>query len=108
LIQAEHLVAVGELLRRTAIDPNLTRRNIVVAGINLAALKGHQFRIGNALLEWAGECQPCSMMEAALGEGGYNAMRGHGGLNARVVEGGIIDLGAAIAPLHLEQDVDAT
>ncbi len=107
-IQAEHLIAVGALLRRAAIDPALPRRNIVVSGINLASLKGQQFRIGDALFEWSGECQPCSMLETALGAGGYNAMRGHGGITARVVHGGSIDLGSAVTPLHLEQDVDAT
>ena len=107
LIQAEHLAAVGALLRRAAINPLLTRRNIVVAGLNLASLKGHRFRVGDAVLEWSGECQPCSMMETALGEGGYNALRGHGGITARVVEGGSIDIGVAVTPMHLMQDPKA-
>ena len=104
LIQAEHLAAVGALLWRAAINPALTRRNIVVSGINLASLKGHQFRIGDALLEWTGECQPCSMMEAVLGIGGYNAMRGHGGITARVVESGVIGIGTAVTATPLIQD----
>ncbi len=108
LIQAEHLAAVGALLRRAAINPANLRRNIVVAGLNLASLKGQQFRIGNARLEWSGDCQPCSMMETALGEGGYNAMRGHGGITARVVESGVIDVGAAVTAMPLMQDPKAT
>lgn len=93
LIQAEHLDAVARLLRRGAVDPALARRNIVIGGVNLLSLKGHRFRLGGALLEMTGECHPCSLMEVLMGEGGYNAMRGHGGINARVIEGGTIAVG---------------
>jgi MOSC domain-containing protein YiiM len=62
----------------------------VTAGINLLALKDHRFRIGGAVLETSGECHPCSRMEAALGPGGYNALRCQGGITARVVTGGVI------------------
>jgi MOSC domain-containing protein YiiM len=97
LIQAEHLVAVAAFVGCAAIDPAHLRRNIAVAGLNLLALKGRRFRIGGALLEATGPCEPCSRMEEALGPGGYNAMRGHGGITARVVEGGPIRVGDAVA-----------
>jgi MOSC domain-containing protein YiiM len=93
LIQAEHLETIGRLLQRDAVDPALLRRNIAVDGINLLALNGALFRIGNAIFEGTGGCHPCSRMEEALGPGGYNAMRGHGGITARVMEGGLIRLG---------------
>ncbi len=93
LIQAEHLAAVGGMLGREAVDPALTRRNIVVAGVNLLALRGARFRVGAALLEGTGACAPCSRMEEALGPGGFNAMRGHGGITARVLEAGVIRVG---------------
>lgn len=93
LIQQEHLTAVGGMLGRDTVDPRLVRRNIVVSGINLLALKDKKFRIGSAVLEMTGLCHPCSRMEENLGTGGYNAMRGHGGINARVVTDGVIKVG---------------
>ncbi|MBX3000422.1 MAG: MOSC domain-containing protein [Caldilineaceae bacterium] len=102
LIQAEHLAAVGSMLGREPIDPSLTRRNIIVAGINLLALKDKQFRIGDAILEMTGLCHPCSRMEENLGLGGYNAMRGHGGITAKVIEEGTIRVGDRVYAMSNE------
>ena len=90
LIQQEHLNAVASYLMLEHLSPSLFRRNIVVSGINLLALKGKTFWLGEVLLEYTGECHPCSRMEANLGAGGYNAVRGHGGITARILQGGII------------------
>ncbi len=92
LIQAEHIVAIASLLHRDEVDLIELRRNIVVSGINLLALKEREFKIGSAILKMTGLCQPCSRMEETFGEGGYNAVRGHGGINAKVVLPGEIRL----------------
>jgi MOSC domain-containing protein YiiM len=96
LIQAEHLLVVARLLCRDQVDPALLRRNIVVSGINLLALNGTHFTVGAALMEGTGPCHPCSRMEEAFGAGGYNAVRGHGGITARVITGGLIHIGDAV------------
>lgn len=96
LIAAEDIAAIASFLDRAAIAPEIFRRNIVTTGVNLNALKKRNFRIGGALLAHSGECHPCSRMEEAFGPGGYNAVRGRGGLTARVLEGGDIALGDAI------------
>ena len=93
LIQYEHIKAVASFLGKENIDPALIRRNIVVKGINLNALKDKQFNIGEAILEMTGSCFPCSRMEENLGKGGFNAMRGHGGINCRVIREGKIKIG---------------
>ena len=99
LIQSEHLSAVSSLLGR-AVDPGRTRRNIVVKGINLNALHDTSFSIGDeVVLKGTGHCHPCSRMEENLGEGGYNAMRGHGGITATVIRGGIVKIGDKVAIL---------
>ncbi len=100
LIQAEHLTVLTSLLG-TAVEPATLRRNLVVERINVLALKNARFRIGEALLEGTGPCEPCSRMEDALGPGGYNAMRGHGGITACVLEGGWIRVGDAVTFVSL-------
>ena len=92
LIQTEHLPVIASTLGLDKIDPALLRRNICVKGINLLALKDKRFKIGNVILEYTGLCHPCSFMEETFGPGGYNAVRGHGGINARVLTSGIIRL----------------
>ena len=67
LIQQEHLDVIAACLHRDAIPPAVLRRNIVVSGINLLALKHKTFRIGEAVLEFSGLCHPCSKMERELG-----------------------------------------
>ena len=84
-------------MKKEKIDPSLTRRNIVISGINLQALKEQQFSIGDeVVLETTGICHPCSRMEQNLGPGGYNAMRGHGGITTRVIKAGIIKKGDSV------------
>jgi MOSC domain-containing protein YiiM len=96
LIQGEHLTTIASLLGRNHVPAALLRRNLVVTGINLIALKDKQFRVGDALLEYTGLCHPCSAMETTFGAGGYNAVRGHGGITARIVESGKMTLGASV------------
>ena len=103
LIQHEHLAAVaGYLGLDSPLDPGRLRRNLVVSGLNLLALKNRQLHIGDeVILDITGECHPCSRMEEELGAGGYNAMRGHGGLTAHIAQGGIIRVGDAVRIMAL-------
>lgn len=100
LVQAEHLPAIAALAGLPAADPAALRRNLVVRGINLLALRDRRFRIGDAVLEGTGLCHPCSRMEETLGPGGWNAVRGHGGITARVLTGGRFAIGDTVEPLE--------
>ena len=73
-----------------------TSTNLVISGLNLAALRGRQVAIGEAVLQITGPCAPCSRMEVALGPGGYNAMRGHGGWCATVLRPAHIVIGDVV------------
>lgn len=96
LLQAEHLEAMANILKLDTIDPALMRRNILVSGINLQAFADRQFQIGEVVLQMTGICHPCSQMEQNLVSGAYNAMRGHGGITAKVIQGGTIRVGDAV------------
>ena len=114
LIQGEHLTAIASLLNKDQVAPALLRRNLVVTGINLIALKDKQFRVGEALLEYTGLCHPCSAMEATFGAGGYNAIRGHGGITAKIIESGTLQIGnsvraeAVMRKAQLRNDLEQT
>ncbi len=99
LIQAEHLPVIAALCGLDRVEPGQLRRNLVIAGISLRALQDRRFNVGPVTFEGTGPCHPCSRMETALGTGGYNAMRGHGGITAQVVTAGRIQIGDAVTAL---------
>ncbi|GHF95082.1 molybdenum cofactor biosysynthesis protein [Deinococcus piscis] len=102
LIQAEHLPVIAALAGLASVSPDLLRRNLLVSGLPLLALKDRRFWVGSVLLEGTGECHPCSRMEENLGPGGYNAVRGHGGITARVIGGGVVRVGDVVRPWEAE------
>ncbi len=105
LMQAEHLSAIGGFLGQGAVPADALRRNLLVDGINLAALKGRQIQIGSARLQITGICAPCSRMEEAFGPGGYSAVRGHGGWCADVVASGLVRVGDMVTVLDEHAEI---
>ena len=96
LISREFINQIAHFLERDAIDPALLRRNLVISGVNLNALRRQRFSIGEALFEATALCHPCGRMEEVLGKGGVAAMIGHGGLCAKIVESGTLRTGDAL------------
>lgn len=104
LVQAEHLPVIAGLLGRERVEPEELRRNLCVRGVNLYALRERRFRVGEVLLEGTGTCPPCSRIEEHFGPGGYNAVRGHGGITARVLEPGVVRVGDAVELVREESE----
>lgn len=114
LIQAEHLPLIAAWTGRERLDPAILRRNLVIGGINLLSGRSPlrelevELHIGESVvLAITGACDPCSKMERELGHGACNAMRGHGGLTARVLVGGPLTVGDPVRltttePFHAE------
>lgn len=97
LVQAEHFGAIAAFAQAT-VTPNMLRRNVVVSGINLACLRHKVLQIGSAQIKLTKPCAPCSRMEKTIGPGGYNAMRGHGGWYAEILQEGKLRTGDIFGP----------
>ncbi|RKX34796.1 MAG: molybdenum cofactor biosysynthesis protein [Verrucomicrobia bacterium] len=85
-----------DLCRRfpeAAVGPDVYRRNVVIEGVDLNSLIGKQFRLGEVLFEGVEECRPCYWMDSAFGPGAEEALKGKGGLRARILEGGTLQKG---------------
>jgi len=96
IISQEYIQQIEHFSQCDSINPSILRRNLVVEGINLTALRHQQFYIGEALFEATALCHPCSRMEKALGPGGVAAMLGHGGLCAKILETGKVSIGSEV------------
>lgn len=100
LVQWEHLPVIASLAHAAEATPAMLRRNLVVRGVNLVALGSMRFAVGDeVVLVGTGACAPCGRMDATVGPGAFQAMRGHGGITARVERGGRLRVGDAVRAL---------
>ena len=101
LISQEFINQIAAHLGLADLDPARLRRNVVVSGLNLNALRRQQFWVGEALMEATQLCHPCARMETELGPGGVVAMFGYGGLCAKIIQSGAIECGASVRLLEV-------
>lgn len=73
------------------------RRNIITRGIRLLDLRRKRFRVGEVLLEFDRSRPPCRHVQDLSEPGMTRALKGRGGICARVVEAGQIRAQDAIA-----------
>jgi MOSC domain-containing protein YiiM len=102
LIDADEVAAVA---RETgsALVPGDTRRNLVTTGIELPALVGGWFAVGETLLFGAKRCPPCTHLERLTGIRLVKAMVHRGGINAGVFAGGPIREGDVVRAVSDEE-----
>ena len=102
LIDRDDVAAVAA---ETASDltPGDTRRNLVTTGVDLPALVGQWFTVGDALLFGMKRCPPCAHLERLTGVRLVKAMIDRGGINAAVFAGGPIAEGSPVRPVPEEE-----
>jgi len=80
------------LCRELGVDaaPSVFRRNAITRGVDLNALIGKKFEIQGVQFEGVAECKPCYWMNTAFAPGAEEAMKGYGGLRARILTDGVL------------------
>jgi MOSC domain-containing protein YiiM len=100
LIGREAMDAANEELSQRGMapfEPGETRRNIVVEGIDVYALLGHEFCIGAVRLRGSDPTRPCHVPSAAAGKTGFaEAYHNRGGILAEVLTDGLVSIGDAL------------
>jgi hypothetical protein len=90
----DELTAAGR-----TVDFAATRRNVLTRGIDVNALVGRTFRIGDVLCEGRRLCEPCVHLDRLSGPGLLRPLIHKGGLRADILADGEIRLGAPIEPV---------
>ena len=93
--------ALAEVLAETGIELPLYehRRNLTTRGVDLSSLLGQRFRVGQVICEGVRDCPPCNHLEDLTGKAVLAPLVHRGGLRARILSGGTIQVGDAITPL---------
>jgi MOSC domain-containing protein YiiM len=100
LFAVEALEAIASELEAGPLDPLLTRRNVILRGVELAPLLGHEFTLESGedtvRLKAGRPAHPCAWMDEMLAPGAHKAMRGRGGVRCQVIAGGVLNRGPAV------------
>ena len=82
--------AIGNELNVSDRPVSVFRRNVVTRGVDLNELIGHEFEVQGIRFLGTEECRPCYWMNEAFGAGAQDALKGRGGLRARILSDGIL------------------
>ena len=80
------------------LAPGEARRNVVTRGIDLNALVGRRFRVGEAECVGRRLCEPCAHLQRLTHPGILRDLVHRGGLRADILAGGAIRVGDAVVP----------
>jgi hypothetical protein len=92
--------ALDELATRTglALDPAEARRNVVTRGVDLNALAGRRFEIGDVEVIGRRWCEPCAHLQRLTTPGVLRGLVHRAGLRADILRGGTIARGDEVRP----------
>ena len=71
-------------------SPGVLRRNIITEGVDLNTLIGTEFEVQGVRFLGTQECAPCYWMNTAFADGAEEALKGHGGLRAKILSDGVL------------------
>lgn len=74
-------------------SPGVFRRNLIVSGVDLNELIGVEFEFQGLRFLGVCECSPCEWMDQAFSPGAEAALKGRGGLRAKILRGGVLQSG---------------
>jgi MOSC domain-containing protein YiiM len=98
LIAAEEIERLADAFG-IFLEPGESRRNVTTRGIDVNALVGRRFRIGDVECEGTRLCEPCQYLTDLVGEPVLEPLVHRGGLRARIHTGGEIVVGAEVVAL---------
>jgi MOSC domain-containing protein YiiM len=97
---ASEAIAAYKSEHDVKLAPGEHRRNVTTRGIDVNALVGVDFRIGEAVFRGVRLCEPCEHLQRVTGiESTLIGLKGRGGLRCDVIQDGMIRVGDEIAPL---------
>ena len=82
--------SLSEQFRVENKPPSVFRRNVITRGVDLNDLVGKEFTIQGVRFFGTEECRPCYWMGQAFCPGAESALRGRGGLRARILTEGTL------------------
>jgi MOSC domain-containing protein YiiM len=97
LIEMENIEAF-RLATGAELAADGPRRNVVTSGIRLNDLVGKRFFVGAALAEGVELCEPCRLFQSRTHGAVLPFFVGKGGLRAKIVGGGRVEVGDDIGP----------
>jgi MOSC domain-containing protein YiiM len=96
VIAAEGVQELARELGSGPLDPLATRRNVVVRGAEVEALRGQLFSLDGVLLAGGRPANPCAWLDLVLADGAHRGMRGRGGIRCAPRTDGVLRLGPAV------------
>jgi hypothetical protein len=96
VIAVEALEALAGELGSGPLDPLATRRNVVLRGAEVEALRGQPFSLDGVLLAGGRPANPCAWLDLALTPGAHRGLRGRAGIRCAARSDGVLRLGPAV------------
>jgi hypothetical protein len=93
-------LVAAEVLEEVGLEPIEARRNLIVRGVDLDALRGRRFRVGAVQCLGQRRCEPCAHLERLTRPGVLRALAHRGGLRADIVRGGDLRVGDPVEALE--------